>query len=132
MYVSYEYYIAAFGGVKMEMEEFYAAERAAEAYIRYMTFPNGDVFGTADCAVKNAVCAAAEAYHDVMLGTSSGNGPIKSESNDGYSVTYASQGKDGEAAETLAHRKMYEAARIYLLLTGWLNRRIGGCCCGDK
>ena len=57
--------------------------------------------------------------------------PVKSENNDGYSVTYASQSIEGESKEKLANRKMYEAARIHLLPTGWLNRKVG-CGCGNE
>ena len=114
----------------MELDEFLVAEKAAEAYIRYMTFPNGNIFATECDAVKDAVCAAADAYHEAAQ-IASGNGPVKSENNDGYSVTYASQSIDGESKEKLANRKMYEAARIHLLPTGWLNRKVG-CGCGNK
>ena len=118
MYVDYSYY-ASCGG-KMELDEFLVAEKAAEAYIR-----------ATECdAVKDAVCAAADAYHEAAQ-IASGNGPVKSENNDGYSVTYASQSIDGESKEKLANRKMYEAARIHLLPTGWLNRKVG-CGCGNE
>ena len=114
----------------MTQDDFFVADRAAEAYIRHLTFPNGDIFATEDDIVKNAVCAAAEAYHDAAQMVSGANGPLKSESNDGYSVTYASQGIDGETSEQLQNRKMYAAVRIYLLPTGWLNRKVG-CRCAD-
>ena len=128
MYVDYGYYVSS--GGKMEFDEFLVAEKAAEAYIRYMTFPNGNIFAM-DCdVVRDAVCAAADAYHEAAQ-MASGNGPVKSESNDGYSVTYASQSIDGESKEKLCNRKMYEAARVYLLPTGWLNRKVG-CGCGNK
>ena len=128
MYVDYSYYASS--GGKMEDEEFFVAEKAAEAYIRYMTFPNGNIFATEDDVIKDAVCAAADAYHEAVQ-MASGNGPVKSESNDGYSVTYASQSIDGESKEQFCNRKMYEAARIYLLPTGWLNRKVG-CGCGNE
>ena len=43
MYVDYEYYRAEYGG-KMPEEAFPAAKRKAEAYIRYLTHLNGDIF----------------------------------------------------------------------------------------
>ena len=131
MYVDFDYYADEFGG-SMQEEEFLLAERAAEAYIRYLTFPNGDIFAVEDDTVKNAVCAAAESYHDAaqMVSGADGKGPLKSESNDGYSVTYASQGIDGETSEQLQKRKMYEAVRMYLLPTGWHSRKVG-CICAD-
>ena len=129
--MSFSYYTGRFGG-NMQEDDFLPAERAAEAYIRHLTFPNGNIFAKEDDAVKNAVCAAAEAYHEAaqMVSGADGKGPLKSESNDGYSVTYASQGIDGETSEQLQKRKMYAAVRTYLLPTGWLNRRVG-CCCAD-
>lgn len=129
MYVDYEYYTDTFCG-KLDQDTFLVAERAAEAYIRYLTFPNGNIFATEDETVKNAVCAATEAYQEAAQAASGGNGPVKSETNDGYSVTYAAQGVDGETTEQLCNRKMYEAVRVYLLPTGWLRRKVG--CCSDN
>ena len=128
MYVEYEYYSGTFGG-KLTEETFTGVEPKAEAYIRYLTFLNGDIFAeSAVEAVQNAVCAAVECLAlnqvtDEATGISSAVRPVRSENNDGYSVTFADASDDASAEETL-RRKVLDAVRIWLLPTGWLSRRL--------
>lgn len=139
MYVSYDYYSTTFGGSIPEAD-FSAAEAKAEAYISYLTYVNGDVFAAEDDRVKRAVCVAADViYSSEQTSASSGTAGIKSESNDGYSVTYVTEAQDGQTAEAALRMKVAEAVRIYLLPTGWLSRKvqIGGCrdvceCCDNR
>ena len=118
MYVDYTYYQKEYGG-KLDQVTFEQRERQAEAYIRYLTvrqeLPDLD-------AVRDAVCSVADAYAAVYSSSGQSAGAVKSENNDGYSVTYVTDRKDGETLEAYAARKAYEAARIYLLPTGLLNR----------
>ena len=113
MYVEYEYYSGTFGG-KLTEETFTGVEPKAEAYIRYLTFLNGDIFAeSAVEAVQNAVCAAVECLAlnqvtDEATGISSAVRPVRS---------------DASAEETL-RRKVLDAVRIWLLPTGWLSRRL--------
>lgn len=58
-------------------------------------------------------------------------GTVKSENNDGYSVSYAVEQADGQTMEELIRKKAYEAASTYLLPTGWLSRKVG-CCHADE
>lgn len=136
MFVDYQYYQDQFGGALSE-QDFTAAARKAEAYIRYLTFLNGDIFAdTAHMdAIKAAVCAAAEARHGAEQETAEGGGGLKSESKDGLSVSFIVSRKDGETADEYAKRCMYQAIREYLLPTGWLSRKVRcgcdhecGCC----
>lgn len=139
MYVSYEYFKAAFGGTIPEAA-FPVVEAKAEAHISYFTYPNGDIFATADVdRVKLAVCAAAEVvYYNNLAASGQGAAKgVKSESNDGYSVTYVVEAQDGQTAEEALRKKVYEAVKLYLLPTGWLRRKVnmrGGCCdeCADE
>lgn len=62
MYVDYKYYQIEHGG-KMPEDVFPASERRAEAYIRYLTHLNGDIFAIPNDMVKDAVCAAADVYY---------------------------------------------------------------------
>lgn len=132
MYVTYEYFKAAFGETIPEAA-FPVAEAKAEAHISYFTCISGDIFAKPDVdRVKLAVCAAAEVIYYNSL-ASSGQGAakgVKSESNDGYSVTYVAEALDGQTAEEALRKKVYEAVRLYLLPTGWLRRKVktGGCC----
>ncbi len=139
MYVDYEYFKTVFGGALPEAA-FPGAEAKAEAHIRYLTYIGGDIFAEPDVdCVKLAVCAAAEViYNNSQVAGASGVAKgVKSESNDGYSVTYVAEAQDGQTAEEALRKKVYEAVKLYLLPTGWLRRKVrmgGGCCdeCADE
>lgn len=127
---------AEFGDTIPEAD-FSKVEAKAEAVIGYLTYINGDIFAKEDNRVKLAVCAAAEVVH-YHNNQASANGNqaagVKSETNDGYSVTYITEGQDGQTAEELLRKKILEAARVYLLPTGWLSRSLKGGCrhvCAD-
>lgn len=125
-YVSYDFYCQTFGAIPEA--DFTRAEAKAEAAIRYLTYANGDIFATESSSVKLAVCAAAEVIRNSDRQT--GGAGKKSESNDGYSVTYVPEAQDGQTAEEALRKKIYEAVRLYLLPTGWLSRKVktGGAC----
>lgn len=132
MYVDYEYYADQYGGGISE-KEFPSAERKAEAYIGKLTYIRGDIFATESGAVKDAVCAVADVYQ--FCEEKKRTGTVKSENNDGYSVSYAVEQSDGQTVEELIRKKAYEAASTYLLPTGWLSRKVGCCCvneCNDN
>lgn len=118
MYVDFKYYEEEYKG-KLDQATFEQWERQAEAYIRYLTMrqelPDLD-------AVRDAICSVSDAYAAVYSRSGQSAGAVKSENNDGYSVTYVTDRTDGEILEAYAARKAYEAARIYLLPTGLLNR----------
>lgn len=127
MYVSYDFYSKTFGGLISE-DDFPKIEAEAEAAISYLTYVNGDIFAKEDGRVKLAVCAAAEVIHNSKQSNSaSGSAGVKSESNDGYSVTYVTEAQDGQTAEAALRKKVAEAVRLYLLPTGWLSRKVGCC-----
>lgn len=127
MYVSYEFYTETFGTLIPE-KDFPRVEAEAEAAISYLTYVNGDIFAKEDSRVKLAVCAAAEVvYNSKQSNGASGSAGVKSESNDGYSVTYVTEAQDGQTAEAALRKKIAEAVRLYLLPTGWLSRKVGCC-----
>ena len=121
MYVDYAFYASAYGGGLSE-PEFEAAEATAEALVKYLTYVNGDIFATESDPVKRALCAAVDAVHSCNSATACGTAGIKSESNDGYSITRVSEYQEGETADDMLRRKVYSAIRLYLLPTGWLSR----------
>lgn len=128
MYVDFPYYQKEYGGTMPE-EAFPPAVRRAEAYISYLTSLNGDIFSVQSDAVKQAVCAAADIYYTdmqekVRRAAEGREGAVKSENNDGYSVSYVTEQMDGQTAEELLKKKVYEAVYIYLVPTGWLSRRV--------
>ena len=118
MYADHFYYLSEYGGELIPLEKFAKAEKKAEAYIRHLTYMHGDIFACENDTVKDAVCAVAEIYYSCDLKNQQGNGSVKSENTDGYSVTYVNEQVDGETAEAVASRKAYEVARTYLLPLG--------------
>lgn len=130
MYVDYAYYVSQYNGSLSE-EEFIKAERWSEAYIRELTYIRGDIFASDLDMIRDAVCAGAEVYASYRRKQESNNGmQIKSESTDGYSVTYVNEQTDGQTLEELMQKKAYEAVKMYLLPTGWLSRKVR--CCDDN
>ena len=130
MYVDYAYYLSQYNGSLSE-EEFIKAERWSEAYIRELTYIRGDIFASDLDMIRDAVCAGAEVYASYRRKQESNNGmQIKSESTDGYSVTYVNEQTDGQTLEELMQKKAYEAVKMYLLPTGWLSRKVR--CCDDN
>lgn len=132
MYVDFAYYRDIYGGTVMTEASFPAAEREAENYIRYLTYVNGDIFADtvqAD-AVKNAVCTAADVGYAAKVEQEHG-GNLKSESKDGFSVSFIVSRRDGESADEYTKRCMYQAVRPVLLPTGWLSRRGKAGCTHD-
>lgn len=136
MYVDFEYYFNVFNGSVLTERTFPKAEQEAEAYIRYLTCLNGDIFADtvqAD-AIKGAVCAAADIWYTASREQEPG-GNLKSESKDGLSVSFVVARRDGETTGDYVRRCMYQAVQIRLLPTGWLSRKAGcrydpkcGCC----
>lgn len=122
MYVDYEYYLNEYGGTSTPYEHFRSTEKKAEAYIKKLTYVRGDIFAVENDAVKDAVCAVTDVYYAYNKKTQ--NGTIKSENNDGYSVTYVTEQQDGESMEELIRKKAYAVASTYLLSTGWLSRKV--------
>lgn len=135
MYADYQYYAKDYGGTEIPEESYSRAERWAEAYISKLTYLSGNIFDEPIDAVKDAVCAAAEVYYTCNISSTS-HGTVKSESNDGYSVSFVVEQSDGQTVEALTRRKAYDAVSVYLLPTGWMSRKVGcvhdyKCQCND-
>ena len=94
-------YYADHYGGDIPEREYPSAERRAEAYIRKLTYVSGDIFAVENTAVKDAVCAVADVYYSC------------------------------KTMEELIRKKAYEVASTYLLLTGWLSRKVR-CCHADE
>ena len=136
MYVDFGYYTDTYGGTALKEGDFASAAREAENYIRCLTYLKGDIFADKAQAeaVKGAVCAAAEACYAARKEQEQG-GNLKSESKDGLSVSFVVSRKDGESVTDYVNRCMYQAIRIRLMPTGWLNRKVGcghGHKCGSR
>lgn len=138
MYADYEFYSKAFNG-SMTEDEFNKIEPKAESYVRYFLLLRASVMdGEPIVSLQNAVCAVADVlntyYKSKTIRDNQGiGGIVKSENNDGYSVTYAVEKADGETEETYLRKKAYDAAYMYILGSGYLSRKVGcphGCKCG--
>lgn len=103
----YEYYISDFGGSMLSRADFNRLSARASALASAYTFARAESSGL-DC-VKDAVCAVCEViYKDEQ------RGGVKSENNDGYSVTY----DEGENVED----RIYKTLLVYLQSSGLMQR----------
>ena len=123
-YASYEYYRDEFGGTAIPETLFQRWANIASRQIDYFTFGRitdpGSVKNLPDCA-----CEMAEAVYNIRYKDS---GKVKkSESIDGYSVTYLTEQKDGEDADALLRGKLYGICSMYLMHTGLMYRGIDRC-----
>lgn len=119
-YADYAFYIEVYKG-KLNQEEFDRNIIKACAYVRRITFGRADQYADLE-EVKCAACAVCEIYAEDAKKRSAHNGMnIASESNDGYSVSFAQEQLTGETAESLLKRKAYEAAETFLMPTGLLS-----------
>lgn len=123
VYATYEFYQKQ--GGTMDETSFERAALRASAYIRGVTLGRSDSYDGDE--LKYATCEIADIYNALFNGSQKNE--IKSENNDGYSVTFISETTDGESKEELYQRKSYAVIRTWLLTTGLLNRRVG-CRCG--
>lgn len=118
VYVDYKYYSDVFGGNLIPEVEFIRAATTASLYIDRFTYNRiksdpSSVAGLQDCA-----CDMAESVYK-MLYLDAG-AQKKSESIDGYSVSYVTAQQDGEDIRTTLTRNLYAIAALYLSGSGLL------------
>lgn len=120
MYADYSFYGSPFGGSLLSEAEFPALERRAALHIDRITFERLKHGWPVTDSVKMAVCAVAEALkrHEQAERTAEVAAGLKSENNDGYSVTY----QDPDTTLAALSAAMTEAARAYLIYTGLMDR----------
>ena len=103
--IDFDYYKNNFLGTLIPCEKFYHIEKKASAYVKNAILnKNSDI-----TEVKDAICATCE----LIFNEEKRNG-IKSENNDGYSVTYSDN--------SCFAQKVYDIITIYLANTGLLYR----------
>lgn len=121
-YADYEFYTTKAKG-KLEKGVFEAEALEASFFLRYLTL------GKSDCdqpeALSYAACAITDMYAAEKEKITSGERQKKSENNDGYSVSFVTELKDGESTEELLARKARQIARQYLACTELLSRKAG-------
>lgn len=89
----------------------YASQRL-DYFTRHRLRDPAAVPGLADCCCEMVDIVYRALYQN------GGNGEKKSESTDGYSVTYITQ--DGADRHAALSRRLYQVARVYLAGTGLL------------
>lgn len=120
MYATYEYYTSSYGGSLIPESNFQKMALKVSAYIDEFTFGRINE-GNVNTFPSLPVCACEMA--DLLFFEENGNGSKKekkSESIDGYSVTYVTEGVDGKTAEERIKQKLYSIAKLYLINTGLL------------
>lgn len=113
MYADFEYYRLTFGGNLIEEEKWPEFSRKADAFIDRLTFNRLHQGWTTVTAVKMATCAVAEEIfiHSKQLSAGSAiTQGVKSENNDGYSVTYA----DSASYMAAFYQQIARTADLYL------------------
>lgn len=119
-YIDYDYYFDAGHWVGIDDDNFDRIEKKASAFVREATFDRINEENLSN-DVKDAVCAVCEVlWQDEMLRKQYGGREVKSENNDGFSVTFVTEEAAGRTHEETLRKKMYTAARPYLLHTGLL------------
>lgn len=106
-FVDFNYYRDEFLGTLIPIKEFYHIESKATVYVNYVLL--GNMKDTDE--FKNAVCAVCE-----LIYNESKRGGIKSENNDGYSVTFEEIGD--------FYDRVIDVVKVYLSNTGLLYRGI--------
>lgn len=109
-YVDFLYYQNTYHGKMVKATEFEHAEIEAEAFLHAVTFGRIRRLPEIPECVKKAICSLTESIYQHA---ESKNNQIVSESNDGYSVTYADVAKEEDF-----RREMHSAARMWLAGTG--------------
>lgn len=122
-YADYEFYKKRAHG-EMTEDEFNQYVLESSSFLRCQTLGRADHSSSDD--LKYATCAIADLYKAER--EKYVDGVVKSENNDGYSVSFQTEVKEGETLEELRDRKAQRIARQYLLTTGLLFRKVGGRC----
>ena len=121
VYATYQDYTGKYSGIAVTDEKvFDRLARKASAYIDMFTFGRineGNVNSFPSLSV--CVCDMVDTIF-FSEGKDGLKNEKKSESTDGYSVTYVTEGTDGKSAEETLRRKLYSTAKLYLINTGLL------------
>lgn len=104
-YADYTYYQNEYRGTKVDEKTFGENLKWATALVDMVTFGRIERLEEIPDCVKDAVCCAVEKYADYQKLRAQ---ELKSESNDGYSVTYSDAGKESDMRqEVIADMKIY-------------------------
>ncbi|MEG1752496.1 MAG: hypothetical protein RR234_01145 [Christensenella sp.] len=107
MFANYDYYITAYGGVIIPEAQFLKSEAKAAALIGELSFSRAGTLSFVPEDIKLAACAGAEIFYKYDKALSELSLGIKSESVDGYSVSFENaenvlEACKGEATSAIA------------------------------
>ncbi len=120
-YAEFGYYRDEYEGSIEKEADFKKCRRIAESYIDQYTL-NRITDPETVPGLKDCTCEMAETVFDMHYRD---DGQVKkSETTDGYSVTYVTEVSDGTDRTALLGQKMYQICRRYLLHTGLLSRSL--------
>lgn len=120
MYTTYNYYLESYYGTLIKNEQtFNRLQKKAGHYLDYFTFHRIENESEASSAVQDCICEMAEALFNVS-GSSGAGKEKKSETTDGYTVAYVTDGSDGSDSTSSLKRKLYSIAEVHLSDTGLL------------
>lgn len=131
-FTDHDFYIKEFHGSTIPETAFPNAALKASIFIKYLTFGRvSDSFAIdypqyAD-EIKMAVCATAEVMYKEQMAAESMEADgreKKSETVGNVSISYVTEGKEGELREKTMERKQYAAAYPYLIHTGLMYRGV--------
>lgn len=119
MYADYTYYTKEFGGTLIPEEMFNRSAKMAGRYIDMFTYGNitEDNADTID-GLKDCTCDMAESVYQMLYTSESQSKEKKSETIDGYSVSYVTDQKDGESIRKALERNLYAIVSLYLGCSG--------------
>ena len=126
-YADFEYYTGTYHGTSIPEEKFPYHARQASMLINALTFGRTEAVDASllPDAVKDATCRAAELYAEYEARKSNAaaatqNGLVKSENNDGFSVSYADYDASADKAST--EKTIEGELAVYLAHTGLMYR----------
>lgn len=118
LYADYNYYLLDWVGSEIPTpEEYFQYASKAQIYLNYVTSHR---ISDVTTNVKNALCAATEELYKSVKAVENIPIGVKSESNDGVSVTYTERSRNQLAKER--KQLMYAAIQEELSGTGLLYR----------
>lgn len=124
IYADFEYYRNVYHGSAIGENAFRDKAREASLFIDQLTYSRLNQGWAVVDAVKMAVCAVAERIQTAeQSGSLSINAAVKSENNDGYSVSY----NDLSLIRCQLYSDYEAAAYPYLIYTGLMDRSLERC-----
>lgn len=132
-YADWTYYTTEFKGTTVtDQTTFESLAVRASAFIDGVTMNRAAAYFLGNPEpIKKATCAVVDALQRFSLAamdTSTGHGPVVSEKNDGFSVTYAEPvNPDSIYGLQSQNRKLFAEAELYLRWTGLLYSGVALC-----